>query len=158
MKYIALILAALHTLNACSGAVPAAQAQAIPPQPAATVTQADLSINSAACLDSWTQVPGLQTSITVQTEGQPVKISYFLNFRAAPKAVIHVLPVISDTRQSQQQVSRAIGDFAASGQTDSISYSRIYWLDAGRQDFALLFTCQSAVTMLRGTLTVELLQ
>ena len=158
MKSIYIVLIALFSLNACSGAVPAAQAQEIAPQPAATIAQADLSHGSAPCLDSWTVVPGLETSLDVPSAGQPVKISYFLNFRSSPRGQIHVLPVINDTRQTWQQVSRAIGDFADSGQTDTISYSRIYWLDAGRQDFALLFTCQNAVTMLRGTLTVELLQ
>ena len=158
MKYLTIVLLAA-CLSACGGAVSTAEAQAITPPPPAppTIAQAELSHVGAVCQSSWTTIPGLITELEVQSDGQPVKVSYSLNFRAGPKALIHVLPVINEIQQIEHQVTRAIGDFSGSGQTDIISYSRIYWLDAGRQKWSLLFSCQNQVVMLRGTLTVELL-
>jgi len=179
MKYIIVILLAI-SLTACGGAVSTAEATEVappapapapppPPPPIATpppeppveapvsVLQADLSAVGSACTVEGSTVPGLTLTVDVPDDAQPVKISYFVNFRASPKGSIHLSPVINDTRQVDQQITRAIGDFQDSGQTDVLGYSRVYWLDSGQYQLAIFATCQSSIMFLRGTLTVELL-
>jgi hypothetical protein len=68
--------------------------------------------------------------------------------------VIHLIPVIDDVSDIDRQIDRAIGDFLGSGQSDTISFSRVYALARGTHTFALSFSCQSAIELTRGWLTV----
>jgi len=156
----ATIIALAVSISACGGSVSSAQAQTVPPpppEPAATLAQGDLSEVGFACDNTWTVVPGLTANLTTDTDGQPVKVSHFMNFRAGPQGLIHVLAEIDTIQQVDQQVTRAIGDFSGSGQTDIIGYSRVYFLDAGEHQFSISVSCRNSVIILRGTLTVEVL-
>jgi hypothetical protein len=47
------------------------------------------------------------------------------------------------------------GDFLASGQSDTISFSRIYWLPRGTHTLALAFSCHKVVNFVRGWLVAQ---
>ena len=119
---------------------------------AQNVLQADLTPPEVSCpRDGQTDfIPGL--ALGLKTSGNPVQVTYNIGFRASPTGIIHVIPVIDGVFDVDQQLDRAIGD--ASGQADVVAFSRLYRLPKGSHTFSLMFSCQSAVQVVRGWLTV----
>jgi hypothetical protein len=50
-------------------------------------------------------------------------------------------------------LDRAIGDFLGSGQSDVISFTKLYFLPRGTYTFALAYDCAKAGQIVRGWLT-----
>jgi len=98
-------------------------------------------------------IPGLDLTLT--TSGRPVEVSYVIGFSSSPQGIIHLIPVINGIKLVDDQLDRAIGDFLGSGQRDTVSFSKVYWLPRDTHTFALIFTCQSAIDLVRGWLTVN---
>jgi hypothetical protein len=126
---------------------------------AQNVTQADLVGGGAACprQDQGESepniIPGLDLVIT--THGRPVELSYTVGFVSSPQGNIHLIPVINGVLEIDRQLDRAIGDFLGSGQSDTVSFSRIYWLPRGTHTLALASTCHKAVHFVRGWLIAK---
>jgi hypothetical protein len=128
----------------------------IPDVKAQNVTQADLAGGGAACPrqdqgeSEPSVIPGLE--LVIATHGRPVELSYTVGFDSSPQGVIHLIPVVNGVLEIDHQLDRSIGDFVASGQRDTVSFSRIYWLPRGTHTFAVAFSCQRAVNLVRGWL------
>jgi hypothetical protein len=113
--------------------------------------QADLPLEASCPRDGQPGlIPGLVASLT--TSGRPVFVSYVVGFISSPQGVIHLTSVIDGL--NADQLDRAIGDFLGSGQSDTIAFSRVYALQKGAHTFALAFSCQSAIQVTQGWLTV----
>jgi hypothetical protein len=119
---------------------------------AQNVAQVDGTTGSGVCSTGGVvvDVPGLALGLT--TTGNPVLISYTVQFNANPTGGITLWPVIDGVTQTIGQRDRFIGDF--SGQVADVTFSRVYTLAEGEHTFGLRATCQSQVLFTTRWLTV----
>lgn len=120
---------------------------------AQNVIQADLVGGGAACPrqdqgEPTNIIPGLE--LVIATDGRPVELSYTVGFDSSPQGIIHLIPVVNGVLEIDHSLERAIGDFLGSGQRDTVSFSRIYWLPRGTHTFAVAFSCHKAINLIRG--------
>jgi hypothetical protein len=118
---------------------------------AQNVAQGDL-IGSAGCPLYDQTIPGLQ--VVLGSSGRLVEVSYVVGFASSPQGVIHLIPVIDGVPDRDRQLDRAIGDFP-SGQSDIVSFSRVYVLPKGVHTFEVTFSCAKPLNVNRGWLTVK---
>jgi hypothetical protein len=90
-------------------------------------------------------IPDVQ--IVLSTSGQPVVVSYVVNFRASPQAGIYTAAYVDGVRDTAHQLDRAIGDYLDSGQADTITLMRVYNLPKGTHVFELGVSCVKAVNI-----------
>lgn len=125
---------------------------------AQNVIQADLVGGGAACPrqdqgEPTNIVPGLE--LVIETDGRPVELSYTIGFHSSPQGNIHLIPMIDGVLETDHQLDRAIGDFLGSGQSDVVSFSRIYRLPHGTHTFAIAFSCNKSINLVRGWLIAK---
>lgn len=121
---------------------------------AQNVVQADLGSGGGICpqFGQTEFIPGL--AVNIRTTGRPVLVTYVIGFNSSPQGNIQIVPVINGVNDIDRQLGRAIGDFLGSGQADTMSFSRVYMMPKGTHDFALTYSCQSSINVVRGWLTV----
>jgi len=94
-------------------------------------------------------IPGLQ--LTLETKGRPVLVMFNVQAILGGTGIINLRPVIDGQPPDSTFISHAIG---STGETTTLSWSRVYALDRGSHTFGVQFSCQAGVTAAFRWLTV----